>query len=185
MKYVGVVGVRPQQTQDAQARLGTSNLSVCDVNASEAGAGEVEGDQTANAYCSRSHHCKRRSTRIVWSVLLPVGQHVRDHLTVPEHVWKTGDPWFSAKCSRVSSMSGNRDATGRDHAEVRPARLTAIMEGIPKPLHPDPRTRHFYFAESPTFLLCVDTNLGSILGMAASGWTWRASEPGTTDDGGG
>ncbi len=56
---------------------------------------------------------------------------MRGHLTVPEHEWKTGDPWFSARSNRVSSMSDNRDATCRDHTKVRPARLTAITEGHP------------------------------------------------------
>jgi hypothetical protein len=75
--------------------------------------------------------CLEETAEIVERSKLPT---TADDLTVPEHAWKTGDPWFSAECSRVSSMSDNRDATGRDHAKVRPARLTAIMAGIPKPL---------------------------------------------------
>jgi hypothetical protein len=54
---------------------------------------------------------------------------VPGHASAPEHEWKNGDPWFSARCEKVDSKIINGVATGQGSTKFQPTTLTAIMEG--------------------------------------------------------
>ena len=114
-------------------RSGISKVTVEHGLASEAIAGEVEGDQVAQRLGSRPRTARARSLRLDWPILLPVRQHVPGHRAL-EHAWKDGDPWRSVSDTSLEqrpSLSNNIDAVPDHHVNgaVHSSPLTAIMEG--------------------------------------------------------
>ena len=117
-------------------RSGIAKAAVEHGLASEAIAGEVEGDQVVQCLGSRLRTAQARSLVLDWPVLLPVRQHVPGHRAL-EHEWKDGDPWRSVADTSLEqrpSLSNNIDVVPDHHVNgaVHSSPLTAIMEGIAK-----------------------------------------------------